>query len=152
MAKFVFKLDPLLKARKRTEETHQRHVAEIERQRVEFEDRLRRQQVSITQDKEAWRGSLVGSIDMHMLRRQAATAISAVRQAQQITLQLAGVHRRLDAARDKLIEATKDRRAIEMLRDRRHAEWKTRIEKAETSFLDELACSKAARAPWEDKP
>ena len=41
---------------------------------------------------------------------------------------------------------------IELLRDRRHTEWKVRMEKAETSFLDELACAKAARTVREDKP
>ena len=87
---------------------------------------------------------------MHALRRQAATAIAAVRHAQQLTLQLAGVHQRLDTARDRLIEATKDRRAIELLRDRRHAEWKAGLEKAETASLDELAVGRAARERRKD--
>ncbi|MHC4427986.1 MAG: flagellar export protein FliJ [Planctomycetota bacterium] len=144
MAKFRFKLEPLLKARKRAEERHQLTVAGMERERLALEEKLRRQQDAIGQSKKTWRGSLVGRIDIASLRLQAASALGSVRQAQQLVLQLAGVHQRLEAARCELIEATKARRAIERLKERRFERWKTDLEKAETARLDELATNGAA--------
>jgi flagellar export protein FliJ len=109
-----------------------------------LEEKLRRQQDAIGQSKKTWRGSLVGRIDIASLRLQAASALGSVRQAQQLVLQLAGVHQRLEAARCELIEATKARRAIERLKERRFERWKTDLEKAETARLDELATNGAA--------
>lgn len=145
MAKFVFKLEPLLKARKRAEERHQLVVAGVERERLVLEEKLRRRQDEIGRSKETWRGSLVGRIDIASLRLQAASALGSVRQAQQLVLQLAGVHQRLETARGALIEATKARRAIERLKERRFERWKADLEKAETARLDELATNGAAR-------
>ena len=144
MAKFVFKLEPLLKARKRAEERHQLTVAGMERERLALEEKLRRQQHAIGHSKKTWRGSLVGQIDIASLRLQAASALGSVRQAQQLVLQLAGVHQRRDAARAELIEAAKTRRAIELLKEKRFESWKTDLEKAETAHLDELATNAAA--------
>ena len=82
---------------------------------------------------------------MPTLRLAANASLHVVRKAQQIVLQLAGVHRRLDLARAQLIEAAKRRRAMELLRDRRFAQFKAAENKAETAALDELAGFAAAR-------
>ena len=145
MAKFVFRLQPLLRARERAEQARQRAVAEVERERLVLENRLRRQQQVITEGKRELAGRLVGGIEMEALRQQAGATLHAMREAQRLVLELAGVHRRLEATREELIEATRQRRAIELLRDRRFAQWKTDQEKAETGALDELAVAAAAR-------
>ena len=145
MPAFVFRLDPLLKARRRAEQHAQRAVAEIERQRLDLERQLRRHQQDITQSKQDLRGTMVGAIDMRSLRLGAGAALHVVRKAHQVVLQLAGVTQRLEASRGELIEATTRRRAIELLRDRRHTQWKMALDKAETAALDELAVNRAAR-------
>jgi flagellar export protein FliJ len=145
MAKFVFRLDPLLKARRRAEEDAQRAVAQLQRQRMALEDTLRRYQQRITHGKEALRGALAGSIDMRALRLEAGASLHLIRKAQQVVLQLAGLGKRQESARATLIEARKRRRALELLRERRFEQWKTRLAKAETAQLDELATAAAAR-------
>jgi flagellar FliJ protein len=145
MAKFVFRLEPLLKARRRAEETEQRAVAELDRQRMALEDVLRGYQQNISHGKESLRGSLAGTLDMRFLRLEAGSALHLVRKAQQVVLQLAGLGQRLEAARAKLIEATKRRRALELLKERRFEQWKRKLDKAEDAQIDELVTNAAAR-------
>lgn len=145
MAKFIFKLQPLLRARQRAEQTRQRAVAEVVREKLELEDQLRRRQEQITRGKQALGDRLVGKLDVRLLRDQAGATMLYLRKARQLALELAGTHRRLEAAREELIEATRRRRAIELLRDRRFEQWKADLDKAETAALDELAVIAAAR-------
>jgi flagellar FliJ protein len=143
--RFNFSLEPLLKARRRAEQEHQRGVAEIERQRIHLEDKLRRQQSAIAEGKRSLQTGLLGAVQMNDLRLHAADSIVLMRKAQGMVLELAGIHRRLEAARKELIEAARHRRAIELLRERRFAQWKARMDKAENAALDELAVTAAAR-------
>lgn len=149
MPKFQFRLDALLKARRRIEQEHQRAVAEVERERLNLEDRLRREQQRIMQGKHELGQRLVGELDVQAMRDQAAASMQHARKAQRLALELAGVYRRLESVRGELIEATRRRRAIELLRDRRFSQWKADIEKAETAALDELTVIAAARKEFE---
>ncbi len=145
MAKFRFRLDPLLKARRRSEQTAQLAVAELERERIIIQDTLRHYQHEISGGKDTLRDSLTGAVDMKSLRLQAGAALHLVRKARQAVLQLAGLSKRLETARGRLIEAAKQRRAVELLRDRRYQQWKAVLEKAEIDALDELAVMGAWR-------
>ena len=152
MPRFRFALEPLLNARRKAEEAHQRIVAGIERERLELENTLRRQQLAISESKRSLQGSLVGTLNTTSLRFHAASAIQLMRQAQRIVLEMAGVHRRLDAARTELIEAARRRRAVELLRERRFEQWSAEQEKAETVAIDELATIAAARRRLANDP
>jgi flagellar protein FliJ len=145
-ARFKFTLEPLLRARILQEQAHQRMVAIIERERIALEETLRRQQANIAEGKQALRGHLVGPIDSTILRMHAGASLGVMRAAQRIVLELAGVHRRLDAARADLIESARQRRAVELLRDRRYLQWQAELNKAETDAIDELAVIAAARS------
>lgn len=144
MAKFVFRLDPLLEARRRAERNAQVAMAGLQRRHLDLLRQLRRHQDCIAQGKQDLRGTLIGRLDVRALRLEAGEALHAVRRAHQVVLELAGLTRRLEAARQTLIEATKRRRALELLRDRRFEQWKAALDKAETAALDELA----ARGAW----
>jgi flagellar FliJ protein len=145
MARFRFKLEPLLRARRHAEREKQRAVAELQRQRLDLEHALRRRQAFITEGKAALRDRLVGDLDMPSLRAHAGSTVQVMREAERIVLELAGVHKRLEAARGELVEAARDRRSLELLRDRRLAQWKAALNKAEDAALDELAVHAAAR-------
>jgi flagellar export protein FliJ len=150
LQKFTFSLDPLLKARRLSEQKLQRVVAQNERERMELEETLRRQQLNIAQSKLSRQDSLVGKLDAAGLRMHAAASIALMRHAQRMVLELAGVQRRLDAARAELIEAARRRRAVELLRERRLEQWKIVLTKAETDALDELAVIAASRNHHDD--
>lgn len=145
MSKFVFALEPLLRARRAEEESAQRSVAEIQRERYALEDRIRRKQQAITIGKSEQQDCLTGVLDMSILRSHAGSTLRLMRDAQRIVLELAGLHKRLEVARDKLREDTRRRRVVELLRERRYASWKRTQEKIERDSLDELAVIAAAR-------
>jgi flagellar FliJ protein len=145
MKRFVFSLQALLDARQRDEDACRRRVGQFERERQAVESRIRIQQDLIGQSRLQMAGQLVGAIDVARLRGEGATSLRAIRAAQKLVLELAGVHKRLERARTDLLAATKKRRAVELLRDRRFAEWKAAMEKAETAAIDELAVQNARR-------
>lgn len=145
MARFRFALDPLLHAREVAEREKQLVVAEIERERIAAEERLRQFQDEIMSGKQVLRSSLIGTLDIKMLRSRAGLSLQSVRRAQETVLQLAGIHRRLESARQELVEASRRRRAIELLREKRYDAWKSALDKKDEAALDELAILKAAR-------
>jgi len=145
MPRFRFELDPVLRVRRLREQEKQRALAECEQARRDLEDRLRRHQENLAQGKEMMREAVVGRVDLAAMRGQAQASMQVQRRANEILLALAGAYQRIERARAELAEATRDRRAIELLRERRYAKWKADIEKAEIGFLDDLATSSAYR-------
>ncbi len=151
MAKFVFRLEPLLTARRHAEQDVRRVVAVLERERIGLEDDLRRYQQRIVSDKQQMRDSMTGSLDMRSLRQSAGVTLHAIREAQQLVLKLAGVGQRMESARAKLLKTRTRRRAIELLRENRFDKWNMVQSKAETAALDELAVGRAARRTHAEK-
>ena len=149
MAKFVFRLEPLLTVRRRAEDDARRAVAVLQRERLKLEAELRRRQQDIVAGKDRLRGTLTGRLDMGVLRLGAGSTLNVIRQAQQLALKLAGLGKRMESVRQVFLEARVRRRAIELLRERRFDQWKAALEKAETAAIDELAVSAAARRETE---
>jgi flagellar FliJ protein len=145
MARFRFQLEPLLRARRATERIHQMAVAELDQRRVELERTLRRQQQFISTGKREMTQRLVGPLEMSSLRQHAGSTIGLMRQGHRIVLELAGLHKRLEAARAGLREAARERRVVERLRERRFEQWRMQMQKAEDAAIDELAVQSAAR-------
>jgi len=139
MRPFIFKLDPLLNLRRREEREKQIVLAEANRQRVRLEQTLRQQQENLSVGKVSLRDTLVGRLDVASLRFHAANSTQVHRAARRIVLELAGVHRRIEAAREQLVEAARRRRALELLLQKRMAQWKQAASKAEEAHMDELA-------------
>jgi len=149
MAKFVFRLEPLLTVRRRAEDDARRAFAVLQRERLALEDELRRCQQDIVAGKGRLRGTLTGRLDLRALRLGAGSTLNVIRQAQQLALRLAGIGQRMEPLRHALLEARTRRRAIELLRERRFDQWKAALEKAENAALDELAVCAAARRETE---
>jgi flagellar export protein FliJ len=84
-------------------------------------------------------------MDLRGVRFQAGASLRLVTLAQRAVLQLAGVHKRLDAARLLLLQATTRRKGVEILKERRHEEWKYRQRKLEEAATDELSVVRASR-------
>lgn len=145
MTRFAFTLQPLLDLRRRREQQAQVALAAVNQQRLNLERRLRQQQELIRSDKHALRGRLVGLLDTDALRLQAVSAVQGMRTAQRLAVELAGVHKRLSTTRAELVEATRARRAIELLRDRRYEQWRREQSRADAATIDELATNSAAR-------
>jgi flagellar FliJ protein len=146
MPRFRFPLQPVLDARSRAEDERRRDVATLESERRRLEDRLRAGQRSISGARDDVRAALVGTVRPDALRAQANLSLACMRDAQRLVLELAGVHRRLEVARAALAEAAKQRRAIEMVKERRFEDWRREQDRREQSALDELANNRGAHA------
>jgi flagellar biosynthesis chaperone FliJ len=153
MAKFVFELEAVLKARKAVERTRMLEMAVVERERLGIESRLRELQRRISEEKSELRGQLAGDgagglragvsgaglLDLRGVRFQAGSALRLIAGAQRAVLELAGVHARLERARRLLLEAATARKAVEALRDRRREAWMMEQKRADERVMDELA-------------
>lgn len=146
MARFRFRLQPVLRQRELAERDEQLRVAEIEQQRLRLEDMLRTCQERISDEQRTLNGLVCGSsIDPAAARAQGAAIIAARAEAQRLALELAGVYKRLEAARGVLAKAAMHRRSMELLRDSHREKWKQEINRAEDLALDELAVLRASR-------
>src|SRR5690606_10167876 len=123
-----------LEQRERIERERQVVVARLQAEASEIEEFIRSAQRAIEREKEELRSALrversAGAaggtlVDLDAARRQGAAALGQIRTAQQAALRLAGVLKRLDNARLDLLEAARQRKAVELLRDRRYEAWK----------------------------
>ncbi|MBU6413838.1 MAG: flagellar FliJ family protein [Planctomycetes bacterium] len=146
MAAFRFALQPVLNQRQRTEEERLVAVAELERQRIEIEDQIRVLQGRIEFERSELRSGLDATVQIAAIRMQAATSLHAVAEAQKLVFRLAGLLQRIKAARAKLVEAIAARKALELLKERRHAEWKASLNRQEDRMLDDVGTFGAIRS------
>ncbi|GAB5495948.1 MAG: hypothetical protein Phyf2KO_10280 [Phycisphaerales bacterium] len=146
MAKFRFRLQPVLRQRELAERDEQLKVAQVEQQRLRLEDRLRACQQRI-ESEQGELGGLIssGAINPAEARAQGAAVLAAKAEAQRLAVELAGVYKRLEAARGLLAKAAMKRRSMELLRDSHKENWKREINKAEDLAVDELAVLRASR-------
>ncbi len=145
MAKFRFALQAVLNARLRAEELQQCRVAELEASRRKLEDGLRARQARIGESRAQLRGRLMGAIDPSMLRGQANASLAGMRDAQRVVLELAGIHRQLQSVMEELRAASRDRRAVEILKERRFEDWRREQDRREQADLDEIATIRGSR-------
>ena len=82
---------------------------------------------------------------LNALRLHSHAALGLMREAQSAAIALAGLARRIDAARGALDVARGRRKAVDSLRERRHLEWKLLQERREVAAQDELATIAAFR-------
>ncbi|MCB9848434.1 MAG: flagellar FliJ family protein [Phycisphaeraceae bacterium] len=155
MARFRFELEHVLDLRKRQERDAQIAFSAIDRERAALESQIRGYQRTIVGFKRDLRVALAGEragdgepgapVTLHDVRSQAGASLMVMGKAQAAVIQLAAVHKRLDAAREALLEAARARKAVEMLRERRYEQWKRAMNRREAAELDDLATMRAGR-------
>lgn len=159
MARFRFDLQRLLDHRERVERDKQLAVAALERERIALEDRIRDHQRAITATKTDLRAALAGErlgdadgggasgrMDPRSVRMQAGASLHLIVKTQQLALALAGLHKKINTARLELLEAATQRKAVELLRQRRYDRWRREEARRETAELDDLAAARVGRS------
>lgn len=146
--RFVFSLQPVLEQRLRVERERQRQVAELERDRLAIEREIAGYERAIIGERDDLRARLFQErsgerVNLAQVRQQAHASLGLIARAQRAVVRLAGVQKRLDAARLELIRAAADRRGVEVLRERRFEAWKREQERREALAMDELAVMRA---------
>lgn len=139
MARFVFKLEAVLRQRRNAERDEQLAVAQIERSRLGLESGIREIQRNITSERGELRLALQSQrVAFSDIRRQAGAETALHRRAQRLVLELAGVQTRMDRARKKLVRASAGRKAMERLKERRYEAWADQLKRKEAVAIDEL--------------
>lgn len=159
MARFRFDLQRLLDHRQRVERDKQLAVAALERERIALEDRIREHQRAIGATKADLRSALLGErlrerpgarasggMDPRSVRMQAGASLHLVVKTQQLVIALAGLHKKINAARLELLQAATQRKAVELLRQRRFERWRMEQARRETAELDDLTAARVGRS------
>ena len=149
MAGFVFKLQAVLKQRQAIEDQKQRELAMVMRQRMILMDQLKREQQTITASKHALGQALVGRVDLSRVGDFARYSSQTTQRAMQIVNHLAGLESKVEQARKSLVEAMRNRKALDLLKEKHQRQWQQRQDRLEAAALDELAVQRHARAMLE---
>lgn len=142
MSVFRFKLQPVLDHREMIEQQKQKAVAILEVDRVRLEGLIRDCQQGLVDESAALRECL-GNSNIRGVRQQAAASMRLTITAQRAALELAGVFKRIEAARADLLAATKRRKVVELLKERRREEWLHDQTRRELAAADELMIMRA---------
>jgi len=145
VARFTFRYQTLLDHRRRLEDEAQRDLARHLRTRAILHDQLRDQQDTITRSKHDLAGALVGKVDVAAVSSFARYSGSVAARARQIVTRLAQLEKEIDAARRRLLDATRKRKVLDLLHDRHHEQWKREQAARETAELDDLTTQRYAR-------
>ena len=159
MARFEFSLEAALEQRRRVERDRQLAVAKIERTRVEIEGRVKAVQERLTMERNDLRALLgsgageggavgggVGRVSVGSVRLQATAGLHGLSQLRTLAIELAGVLKRLEAARVQLLAAAVARKAVEKLREQQLARWKQEQAHKEAAELDDLTLMRTGRS------
>jgi flagellar FliJ protein len=124
MARFLFHLDGLLRHRKNQERERQRDLAVIaaEMARLQGEVESLNSTVATTLD-DLRSNRLVGKIDVQFLSAHRRYILSVQRKTASIAQKMTVVQKQIDDARLQLMEAARQRKMLEKLREKHHQTW-----------------------------
>lgn len=129
-------------------------LAERERARAEQARAAREIEARVATGRLEWRDRLAsagggGGVEMTAVRMQAGATLRDLAALKRAALSLAAAEREAARARGSLLEATKRRRAIEDLRERALAAWKSERARLEQRTIDELVVTRFGRGDTE---
>lgn len=139
MPKFQFQLDGVLQQRKRLEQQRQRELAAIHVQMSQLQSELEalNEQVQLAAAN-VRENHLLGKLDMNFLAGHRRHTISMQRQALALMQRMAVLQRQVEEAHKALVEAAKQRKIIENLRETHRDRWMAALSRREFSELDEI--------------
>jgi flagellar FliJ protein len=152
MATLQFKLAAVLRQRQAIEDLRQRELALVMRQRMILLDQLKREQETITQSKHELGQALVGRVDLERVSGFARFSGQTTQRATQIVRKLASLESGVEKARLALVEAMRDRKALDLLKEKHKRAWQLRQDRLEAALLDELAVQRHARMSMGGEP
>jgi flagellar FliJ protein len=140
MKKFIFKLEALLTVKRNREDEIKRRLAEKNREAVAVRAEIERAEGELKNFQRAVKEQRSGGGESVAELRQSV----AHRNALKMNLLRAG--QKLDSVmveaygiNQELIKAAQERRAVEIIREKRYEEWKRENARAEQKLIDELS-------------
>ena len=146
MAKFVFKLEGVLRQRKHVEEQRQRELAVIRGEMAQLEAELNALNAQVTAASADVRDNrLIGKLDMSFLAAHRRFLLAMQRRGLTMMQKMALVQRQIEEAQANLAEAAKQRKAIEKLREKQHQRWVEESNRKEQALMDEISMQMSFR-------
>jgi len=138
--KFTFRLEALLTVKKNKEEEIKRRLAEKNREAEEVRREIAQAQEKLKEFqrgvKEQRRGGGEGVTDLRSsVAHRNALKLEMLRAGQRLD----GVMVAIYGINQELIKAGQERRAVEIIKEKRFLEWKKANEVAEQKFIDDLS-------------
>ena len=151
MARFLFKLEAVLRQRKQIEQQKLRDLAIRQQVVVGLQDDLQllnvQAQTAMTDLRD---NRLVGSINLPFLASHRRFMMAMGKQAMGIAQKIAQAQKLVDDARLMLAEAAKNRKAIEKLKEKHHDQWRHELSRKQEMELDEIGMKLAFQNFSED--
>lgn len=139
MARFVFRLESVLNQRAREEQCCQAALGEALGVQVDCEAKIAEIEQQVRLDNDLLRDRLIGAIEINELLRHRRFLATCALEVGRISERLVSARLKVEAARRKLTEAAKRRKALEILRDKQRNEFNSESERKEQLELDEAA-------------
>lgn len=139
MARFVFKLQAVLRQRELIEQQKQRALAGLRMRMEAMQRQLRELEGQMRSVNDDLRNHhLTGPVDVTYLRAHRRYVVATQQQGIQLVRQMAALQQRIEQARTELAEAAKNHKAIQKLRDKQLERWKIERDRKEMADLDEV--------------
>jgi flagellar FliJ protein len=140
MAVFHFKLHAVLRQRELAEQGCQRDLAVAQAARAVVQAELARLEEAMRAALADLRqNQLVGSLNLSFLAAHRRFILAMQRQTAVQLQKMQEAQSKVVAEQARLAEAAKQRKVIEKLRERQHAEWAEAIARKESAAMDEIA-------------
>lgn len=140
MARFTFNLQTVLDEREREEQLCQKSLGEAALRKQKLDDELAVLERQIVENNESMRDNhLVGKLNVNILTSHRRYLIATRQQVIGLAQRIAAARLEVEQARRKLNEAAKNRKAIEVLRDRQKARWSAEQERKERAIADDAS-------------
>jgi flagellar FliJ protein len=146
MARFVFRLQAVLRHRKAIEQEKQRDLAVAVARFEEIEGRLKALESTMREtNDDVRRNRLVGQLDVAFITAHRRFLLGMQRKAIELARELAAAQKDVDVARAALAEAAKQRMVLEKLREKQHARWREELDRKEVAAMDEVGMQLSVR-------
>ena len=146
MAKFVFRLEGVLRHREHIEKEKQRALAAIEAQMALLQLELKQLNDTVAGTTEDVRQNhLTGQLDMNFLAAHRRFMFAAQRRSMSIVQKMSLIQRQVDEARQELAQAAIQRKIMEKLREKHLQRWMDEQGRKEMIEQDEVAMQLSRR-------
>lgn len=142
---FTFRLDPVLEIRRRREETVQGELAQAIHAAAQQQERAVGAREAVEAAVESLRGASAQPMQLLELRAM-NDEVARLRRVMEHEQEMVSRMEEIAAdRRDELMQASRDREALDGLRRRAEDAWRQEQNRREQEILDELATRRAAR-------
>lgn len=145
MARFTFRYQSILSHREKAEQVCQRALAELMHERNRLIQKLASMQQTISAAKRDAAEGLKGRIDLQAVAGIARYSARCTAEGHGVVRRVAELESHVELARKRLLEASRERQALALLRDRQHEAWTQQQRRMEAKRLDDHTAQAYAR-------